>query len=292
MRIIRLQEIDVERWDALVADDEHGPYDYSWYLDAVAKNWYIYVDENYTKGFAFTTDQRLGIENITVAPFVRENRFYGTWEKTEIDAAFQFLQTQFYGGIFQTDFPIAEKKRTYQIVRKLQLAEHARRNIKKAQKRDLKVAESSSIEPAFSIMCEELAQKINDFDHRHQFLLKNALKAMQQNNKLIIKEIRKENNVLGGLFFFRGKNCDLYLKGGACDEGKKSGGMYLAMQQQISETLAQGKYFDFDGSEVPGVKRFNEYFGTEEAEYFQLSWDENPWWFRSAKAIYRRIKNR
>jgi len=66
--------------------------------------------------------------------------------------------------------------------------------------------------------------------------------------------------------------------------------MYFAMYQQIQETLEAGKVFDFDGSEVPGVKRFNHYFGSTDHNYYQVSWDNNPVWYKTIRKLYLKLK--
>ncbi|MBN9295153.1 MAG: hypothetical protein J0G96_14340 [Flavobacteriia bacterium] len=290
MEIIPHTNIDFNRWDALVASDELTPYDYSYYLNAVSEKWYVYADPEYTKGFAFSTASRLGVENVTIAPFVRAHRFYGNWTSEEISAAFREIKKRFRGCIFQSDRQIGNKVRSYQIAEEISLSSHAKRNIQKAGKNNLIIRNSEKIEPAFRILAAELEQKIAGFNKDQQTILFNLLIELNKNKKLIIKEIVKENKVIGGLFFFKGKARDLYIKGGADEEGKKSGGMYFAMYQQIQETLEAGKVFDFDGSEVPGVKRFNHYFGSTDHNYYQVSWDNNPVWYKTIRKLYLKLK--
>jgi hypothetical protein len=290
MQILPHNEIDIDKWNTLVFQNERGPYDYSWYLDAVTHYWYVYVDENYTKGFAFATAKRLGIENVTIAPFVREHQFYGEWSDQEIEEAFQTIQIYFKGGIHQSNRKIASKVRTFQIVRKLKLDSHAVRNIQKAIKNNLSVREGTNFITSFSMLVASLEHKIPGFNREKQNHLKHLLQVLQDNNHLIIKEIVMNNELVGVLYFYQGKDRDVYIKGGANEIGKKLGAMYLAMNQQIEETLTVGKLFDFDGSEVAGVKRFNEYFNTEDEIYYQLSWDKNPWWYNFIRKIYLKLK--
>lgn len=290
MQILPSDKINVTKWNQLVASEEIGPYDYSWYMESVSEKWYIYVDKEYTKGFAFSTTKRLGIENVTVAPFIRENNFYGNWSDQEINVAIERLKAQFSGGIFQTAKTITGKVRSYQIVKELALSKHARRNVNKAKKQEFIIREGRGIQPAYQIMVEELGNKIPDFNEDKHKILKNLFVELQSKNLLIIKEIVKHEEVMGGLFFFKGKNRDLYIKGGANEEGKKQGGMYLAMMEQIEETLSNGKLFDFDGSEVPGVKRFNEYFNTVDEVYYQTQWNNNPSWYKAIRKVYQVLK--
>ena len=59
MKIIERAYIDVVKWDQLV-DRENGlVFNCSYYLDAVAENWCIYVNEEYTSGIALPYVVRL-----------------------------------------------------------------------------------------------------------------------------------------------------------------------------------------------------------------------------------------
>lgn len=290
MQILPHNEIDVEKWNLLVSSNERGPFDYSWYLDAVTHYWYVYVDEEYTKGFAFATAKRMGVENVTIAPFVREHQFYGIWTDEDIEHALQYVQMYFKGGIHQTNRLVQGKKRTCQIVRELKLDAHAKRNIQKAIKSGISVRESNDFKNSFQLVVESLEKKMPEFNSSKQRVLKHLLQVMSDAGLLIVKEIIQEDTLVGALFFYRGKERDMYIKGGANDLGKKLGGMYLAMNQQIEETLKHGKIFDFDGSEVPGVKRFNDYFNAEEVSYYQVAWNKNPWWYNLIRNIYLKLK--
>lgn len=290
MKIIPRKDIDIDQWNRLVHQEETTLCDFSWYMDVVCENWFVYVDEEYTKGIAFATTTRMGIENVTIPSYVRQNRFYGNWSEEEIQDFVTLLQSQFKGGILQVDRQITGKKRTTQIVRSLQLSNHAKRNIKKAEKAQITTQISNDILPSYQITIQELASKIDEFNSKNQQKLLHLLEALQKEGRLIIREILLDEQIVGGLFFVKGKSQDSFIKGSANELGKKNGGMYLAMKQQIEATLADNKVFDFDGSDVPGVKRFNHYFGAKNEYYYQIQWDNNPFWYRLIKKIYVLLK--
>ena len=63
MKLIYRNEIDLEKWDALVrSKSDAAVFSLSSYLDAVAENWCVYVDEKYTKGIAVPFTKRLGVK--------------------------------------------------------------------------------------------------------------------------------------------------------------------------------------------------------------------------------------
>lgn len=290
MKLLAHPEIDCAKWDALVAQSEKSPCDYSWYLNTVANTWYLYVDENYTKGTVVCTSKNIGIEHVVVPPTVKAHQCYGNWSVENFEQFKLILQKHFSAGVYQNTAAIGDTIRQGQVVRKLSLSSHAARNIKKALKNNIEIRSGIHIQPVFELICENLASKIENFQEKQQQILLASLHKLQEKQQLIILEMYSEGKLIGGLFFFNGKNVDIYLKGTANETGKKFGAMYFAMEKQISQTLTAGKIFDFDGSEVPGVKRFNDYFGTEESIYTQLNWDNSPFWFKSLRKLYALIK--
>jgi hypothetical protein len=81
------------------------------------------------------------------------------------------------------------------------------------------------------------------------------------------------------------------LKGAANDKARNQGLMYACMKNEIENTLQEGKIFDFGGSSIEGVKRFNLNFGSDDIEYYEYEWNHAPWWWRLLKYIRKKIMN-
>ena len=90
---------------------------------------------------------------------------------------------------------------------------------------------------------------------------------------------------MGGVWTLETDSTVLYLKGTTTEEAKKSGGMYKLMLTAIEDAGSKGKVFDFGGSNVESVRRFNLNFGAEDVVYSQLSWNNAPFWWRIVKTI-------
>jgi hypothetical protein len=101
MEWIENSNIDKQKWDALVTQNNALIFNYSWYLDAVADNWgVIFIDTSKTKGIAVSFTQKLGQKLITPAYFHRASDWIGNWTKLEKETALKFISTQFKGGDF------------------------------------------------------------------------------------------------------------------------------------------------------------------------------------------------
>ena len=67
------------------------------------------------------------------------------------------------------------------------------------------------------------------------------------------------------------------------DEGRKNEANYLLFDAIIQEFAGQKLVLDFEGSDLPGVKRFYESIGPENQPYFKVKYNNLPWPIRIIK---------
>ena len=142
------------------------------------------------------------------------------------------------------------------------------------------------------MISSELSEKISEFNASNLKRLHQLIKEANLNKRLVTKGIFFQGELQGGLLYVSSPTVNLYLKGSALPEAKKNGGMYLCMHTFIQETLAQNKTFDFGGSSVEGVQRFNYNLGGKDKSYYIYEWDRAPWWYQFSKKAYQLIKRK
>ncbi|MFT7344465.1 MAG: lipid II:glycine glycyltransferase (peptidoglycan interpeptide bridge formation enzyme), partial [Lentimonas sp.] len=84
----------------------------------------------------------------------------------------------------------------------------------------------------------------------------------------------------------------VYLKGAASQEVKLKGGMYLMMQEAVEKAIERGDTFDFGGSRIDGVRKFNLSFGGEDCRYYRYSWSNGPLYYRLIKKLRNRWRKK
>ena len=98
MKFIQREHIDCAKWDALVKSDASvSVFSLSAYLDAVAENWCVFTDEEYTKGIALPFTFRLGVKTCYTAVFLRYVEWIGE-QTVQFDKLISLLQAEFPGG--------------------------------------------------------------------------------------------------------------------------------------------------------------------------------------------------
>ncbi len=294
MKFIHQSQLDKVAWDNFVGKNFQGLFSRSWYLDSCATDWCVLIDKNWENGIALPFTTNLGIENLTPIIFGRTIDFIGN------DANFQTkalnaIQKRFKIGQLQTTqkLPInPEKTKVHQLIEsEIKLGSQAKRMLKKAEKSGFTIQETKNWEGIIAIVESELTEKINEFNKLNLSRLRKLTQTLSDSQKLRCLGIFEAEKLLGGMLFITTPTVNIYLKGAALPEAKQQGGMYLCMHTFILQTLSENKTFDFGGSSIEGVQRFNHNFGGKNKLYFIYEWNRAPWWYLLAKKIYHFIKN-
>lgn len=267
-------------------------FSYSWYLDAVAENWIVIVNDDYTSGIALPYIERASVKILYTPIFIRYIEFLGgeTYEggiSKLIQSYFQIIETTYNKALFK-----GGKEQVFQQISDFSLFKmksQAERSLKKADKLEYKVEESEDYSTIYKTIQSELLNKFSGITEKSLQTLDKLFKAAKEANVLKAYEVKDKDDLkVGGVICLENESSVLYLKGAVNDEAKSAGGMYLALSTAIENAKSKNKCFDFGGSRIEGVKRFNYNLGGKDVVYHSYNIDNGPIWFKLA----RRIKNR
>lgn len=290
IKLVSRDEIQTEKWEAVIADSDNSIFQSFWYLDAVMENWKAYILNDYELVFPILPAQKMGINYVLQALFLRSFSVEGKAEEkkmeflTQILEKFHFFELNF---VHQTAIPsgIQSSQSVYQFLEFEQdylltfkkYSENTRRKLKDFQKSKAEFKEISDVQLLIDLFQKE---KGNQFAHltasayqRLTKLMKNAL----ENNAGIIKAIAFEGELVAiGFFIKKGKQL-LYLKGIVTSSGKKIGAMQALFDRVIQENHETSQGLDFGGSSDEGLASFNKKFGTCDRNYLILKQNKLPW---------------
>jgi hypothetical protein len=296
MKFISRENIDCQKWDDLVTNTPGASvFSLSSYLDEIAENWMVYVDENYTKGIAVPYAVRLGVKTCYTPIFITKLEWLGENE----DELIQFgkeVQTHFPIGYFCIRQPL-EEMNSEEFIKQIIpsdsiiiLGSQAKRMINKSDKLAHRIELSSDKSAIFSLIRSELLPKISSLTEGSIQRLEKVIDAMAEKGHLQILSVFQGEIFVGGLFLIDFNQTVLYLKGAFTDDAKKNGAMYSAMNTAVQQALSEGKIFDFGGSRVEGVRHFNLQLGGLDSRYYNYQWDKSPLWYRIAKQLRKAIR--
>lgn len=298
MKLIYRNEIDLEKWDALVrSKSDAAVFSLSSYLDAVAENWCICVDEKYSKGIAVPFTIRLGLKICYTPKFITYLEWFGT-KKSDFSDVTTVLKAHFSQGFFSV-LTAQDSDSTEPFVcqvipldSEIVYNSQANRMFSKFEKTHLKLAFLQEENTILEIIRQELPTKVASLDAKALDSLAVLLSALKKEGLLKTLAVTENEEVVGGLFLVDFNHSVLYLKGAFTKESKKNGAMYGAMKFFIEMTRDEGKLVDFGGSRVEGVKRFNANLGGLDRIYGYFEWNHAPIWFNWLKTLKNLLKER
>lgn len=295
MRYIEHSDLDIDQWNALVEEKQAEIFSYSWYLDACIDHWAVLVDESFENGVAFGYVTKLGQRMITPPIFVRNLDFIGD-DLNFRKKALEYLTLHFRFGhlqsIQQWNVRTFKQRVFQQVDNSIELGSQAKRMIQKSGKQGFEIAPTEDWKSVLEIIREELSAKISEFTTENISRLHNLVSNLALNERLTCLGIFSEGKLEGGMFFMETDSKRMYLKGAARPQVRDAGGMYLCMHQAIEETIQLQKIFDFGGSEIEGVRRFNQNLGGIDQHYYIYDWDKTPFWFKWTKQMYQQWKKK
>lgn len=287
MKLIERANIDSDKWNELVKGSNADVFSFSWYLDSLADQWCIITDDNYTYGIAIPYTKKLGVRMAYIPVFSRYIEWLGS---TDLQAdAMKMIEDSFHGYDIRIRSRVKlenEVELVYQQIKGEEsiLGSQAKRMLNKATKSEYKVEESLELEFALSMIENELSGKFKGVDDSSIGRLNNLCVSAARERMLRVFSIES----VGAIICIQSQNKLLYLKGTATELGKKNGAMYALMKAAIDFSMENKLIFDFGGSNIEGVRKFNKNLGGTDEIHFAYSQNKAPFWYN----LIRRIKHK
>jgi hypothetical protein len=290
LNFIEREHIDIEKWDRLVSTTKGSSvFSMSFYLDAVAENWCILVNEDYTRGMAIPYVVRLKMRCCYTPIFVRYLEWFGP--SVDDHRFMAMLKAQFLQGQLNTKQKVRAKKlkrKVFQVIQPVSESDansQTKRMLNKFGKSSLELTWGDDLSMIMHHIRRELPQKVHSLNKASLDRLGVLVSVLQEKKMLQMLTVREKGRGVGGIFVVEFNGSLLYLKGAMNKDTKDMGGMYAAMQEAIDLSQTKQLLFDFGGSNAEGVKRFNTNLGGQDSKYYAISWDNLPTWFQIVMKI-------
>ena len=290
IKLISREEIQIDRWEEVIADSDNSIFLSFWYLDAVMQNWKAYVLNDYELVLPILPAQKLGFNYILHPLFLRAFSVEGNTNEKKLEFLTQILTNYHFfelNFVLKTAIPneIQNNKSVYQFLEfekeYLQTfnkySENIRRKLKVFQKSTAQFIEISDVNLLLDLFKKEKGNQFAHLTTESYRCLKNLMTNALETNCGIIKAISFENEIVAIGFFIKKSNQLLYLKGIVISSGKKIGAMQALFDKVIQENHESCIGLDFGGSSDEGLASFNKKFGACDQNYLILKQNKLPW---------------
>lgn len=294
-------EIDRQKWDECISRSLPGlPYAYSWYLDTVSPHWDGIISGDYEAVMPLPFKRKWRIHYIHKPYFAQQLGIFSPEALSEtevtaflrnIPAHFRYVHTNLNERNRLSD-PLTAFINTNHLIRidrdYAQIAgdysRNCRRNIKKAMDSGLTVGMETD-DPAFvKFVFDNLERRISK-PERDAFSMLVAIIALAREKAAgqISGVYTPQHTLCAAGFFMQTLDRKVFSVCASSEQGKKHDAMYLLVDDQIKRSAGLKTWFDFSGSNLPGIAYFNQSFGAQSVTYPTLHLNRLPFPLRLIK---------
>lgn len=300
------QQIDKTKWDQCIKNAENGLiYAYSFYLDAMSKNWDALVLNDYEAVMPLTWNKKMGIHYLYQPFLTAQLGVFGRNVTEQLCGDFiQSIPSKFkYIDISLNSGHISGVPSGYSILRLNHLLdlnkpyeqlynnyrENIQRNIKKSLQAGCKTEKGFDVEKVILLAKKQMKSHTKETtENVNRF--RQLYKLLELDQKAITYGISLNDELLASCVFFFSHNRAYYILVGNHPDSKMIGASHALIDAFIKDHAGKnlpagqaGLTLDFEGSDIPGLALFYSSFGAVEISYPQLRINRLPFYLRWMK---------
>ena len=291
INLVDYKFIDSSKLAALRTKHKGDPFCQSCYFNVVCDSFVALVLNDY-QGVLLVPYKKIGPWKWALTPlFYRYSQWLGSWSEFEKSRALELLVKHFQFGdlnLGKTD-ALEQAKFHQELDAKCYAIEQcntqARRMIRKAEGQGIQFTAELKIDSFVHFLSIELSAKVDGMNSEALSRLKALLHELNSAHKLHFEGAILGGELVGGILIVEVAGRHLYLKGTATRDAKRVGVYYLLMHRAIMRAREAQVIFDFGGSGVDGVARFNRNFGAHDVTYSHFTWGKQPYLYKFLKRL-------
>ncbi len=291
--IIPAAEINYTKWDACIHGNQNGLiYASSVFLNALSKNWHGLVVNNYEAIMPLPWKKKWGIRYCYQPPFMQQLGLignvskisskevasaiasfvpYGEWavnfNNQQLANAFQHKQLNNLNLDLSVGYEAISKQYKKDLIN----------NLRKASKLQFNYIATNHITKAVDLYETYYAGRTEHVlkqDYKH---FKTLCHQLHKQNQCLVREVHNTNGELLSIALLLNDGKRLYnMMNTTTAEGRSTEANHFLIDAILQEFSNQQLLFDFEGSDIPGVKKFYEKFGASNQPYYLLHHNNLP----------------
>lgn len=297
IQFLQNSEINKAKWDDCISISQNRLiYAQSFYLDNIAPGWSALIGENYEWVLPLTTRTKFGITYLYQPSFTQQlGVFCQPGVAVPYKDIIEYLQRQYQFCEVNWNYSVStlppdpslqittatnfilDLSATY---KNIETNYHGDllRNLKRSKRFQLFYREQGEYDQSIQLYREQYGQRmphVNDDDYRN---FKKICSYCRENGMLLCREAVDEHGTTMATVLLLVDGKRIYnLMNSTTAAGRKSEANHFLLDAVIEEFSGKDFIFDFEGSDLPGVKNFYQNFGSINQPYFKLKYNLLPW---------------
>lgn len=294
IRYVTHSDIDPAKWDACIKNAANSLlYGHSFYLNAIATRWDAMVLNDYEAVMPLVWRKKWGVRYLYQPAFTQQLGIFSV-NPVSSDIAAQFLSAvkktfQFAEIFINTEcgeaLPncVLHLADSYQNIQK-NYSNDLIKNLKVAEKQQLGYVKTYPAADAAAMYRHLYAARMPQVTDNDYTGFLNICRHCETGNMLFVRAVTGANDELLAIaLFLKDENRIYNVMSSVTDNGRKQSANHWLFDQLIQEFAATGLMLDFEGSVIPGIKKFYENFGAQNQLYYFMRYNNLPLplrWFK------------
>lgn len=292
INIIPPHQINFIQWDDCINNNTGLIYARSFYLNAMTDHWQGLIIDDYKAVMPLPCRKKFGINYLYTPPFMQQLGLIGDAEEINTNAVIQSIQAfASYGDYFFNHFNnfahsfdstkpcnnfILDLSAGYENIYK-NYSTNLRRNLKKIQSQNIEYVVAESFNQTLQLHHQLHAKNILHVGNKDYHRFKNLCIFLKEKGQCFIRQVKNtKGKILSSVILLKDNHRIYNIINTTTDEGKKINGNHFLMDHIIKEFAGENVLLDFEGSNIAGVKKFYEMFGSLNQPYFHWHYNNLP----------------
>jgi hypothetical protein len=292
IQILPGDKIDRVKWDACVRGADNGlVYSHYAYLSHMCDRWYGAVIGDYDVVMALPWRKKFGISYIYQPAFIQQLGFIGD-NGVAVEALDRVRSFTRYGNLLlnygntgvaarlaterKTNFVI-DLATSYETIT-AKYSKDLTANLRKATRdNDLHISSEENIDLAISVYRDTYHHRVQTLVKDDYTRFRSLCEDLYRAQMCFTREVRDQADRLLAIGLFVKDEKRIYnMMNTTTEAGRDREANHFLLDAVIREFCGQKLLFDFEGSDLPGVKKFYQKFGPAEQPYFLYHYNKLP----------------
>ncbi|MDB5193229.1 MAG: hypothetical protein JWQ96_2792 [Segetibacter sp.] len=297
IQLLSNKSIDRKRWDYCVRNSTNSLiYAHSFYLDNICPQWTAIIGEDYSWVLPLTPRKKWGISYLYPPAFTQQlGIFTNDFKKVDYESIwllikknYSFIATHWNYALPKETFAedVTVKEATNLIVDlsssyasiKQRYHNDLLKNLKKSEGFSLNYAATEDYQAAITNYIEHYGSRMPHVTFSDYEAFKNVCSIAYKRGMLLCRNVvnEQQETMAAALLLYDGRR--LYnIMNTTTFKGRKAAANHFLIDNIFKEFAGQRNVFDFEGSDLEGVKPFYENFGAVNQPYYMLGYNKLPW---------------
>ncbi|MBC7720539.1 MAG: hypothetical protein H7068_00860 [Pedobacter sp.] len=291
--ILPSHKIDTTKWDNCVAKNDEGLiYSTTNYLNFMAENWSGLVVEDYAAVMPLPWKKKLGIRYLYTPPFTQQLGYIGDnlLAVNQLQQAlqafikygdylFNYKNTYLYESLNLTERSnyIINLNQPYQAI-KNGYSKIFKSDLGKAFTNNLTYTTTDNFEATLTFYQQYNKKNLKHISNKCYASFLELCEYFFSKKKLVVRHVLNQNKIMvSSVILLEDRNRFYNIINYTTIEGRKLKANFFLYDNLFEEFSESPMLFDFEGSDLTGVKHFYKNFGANNQPYFQWHFNQLPW---------------